>query len=269
MDTNISKVSQAFSAQAPEFDRLSAENGISLYLREVFREEVCQHLPPNAEILELNCGTGIDALYFAGKGHSVLATDNAPGMLAELDKKISRDGIGNITTARCSYHHLDKLNAGKFDHIISNFGGLNCTADIEDVLSQFSSLLKENGRVTLMIMPKICPWEIAMLLRGKFRTAFRRFGKSARAHIEGVHFDCYYYNPGTVIRKLKKDFTVQTLKGVCITVPPEFYTGFEERYPRLFAVLRKIDSKISGIFPFTHCCDHFMITLQKKQRHEG
>jgi len=106
--------------------------------------------------------------------------------------------------------------------------------------------------------------ELLMALKGKFRTAFRRLKKSAPAHIEGVHFSCYYYNPGYVIKALKKEFDVVTLKGVCITVPPEFYQGFVERYPQWFARLKKTDAAIGTHFPFNRCCDHYLITLQKK-----
>jgi ubiquinone/menaquinone biosynthesis C-methylase UbiE len=207
----------------------------------------------------------MDAVYFAEKGHTVLATDNAPGMLAQLDQKIQNTPLEeNIRTMHCSYHDIHTFAPEKFDHIISNFGGLNCTDNLRDVLKQFSPLLNDHGKVTLMVMPKVCPWELVMVFKGKFKTAFRRFKKHTPAHIEGVHFLCYYYNPGYIKTVLKKEFDVITLEGIFITVPPEFYQGFVERYPRLFSLLRKIDSALCRFFPFTYCCDHYMITLQKK-----
>lgn len=266
MENNSGHVSEAFSKQSPVFDQLNAENKLSVYLRSVYRQEVLQRLKPNGSVLELNCGTGLDAVYFAEKGYTILATDNAPGMLKQLDSKIIEKGLQKqIETLRCSFHDIDSIKNKKFDHIISNFGGLNCTDDLQDVLKKFSALLNDNGKVTLMIMPKVCPWELIMLFKGKFKTAFRRFKKNTPAHIEGVQFACYYYNPNYVSNALKKEFDVLTLKGVCITVPPEFYQGFVERYPKLFSFLSRIDKRISGIFPFTYCCDHYMITLQRKR----
>ena len=264
MEPNTKQVSEAFSKQSVVFDQLYKENKLSEYLRSKFREEVLSHLKPNSSILELNCGTGMDAIYFAEKGHTILATDNAPGMLVELNRKIQATVFEkNITTLRCSFHDIDTIKNKKFDHIISNFGGLNCTDNLKDVLQKFEPLLNNHGKVTLMIMPKVCPWEIIMLFKGKFKTAFRRFKKSTPAHIEGVNFFCYYYNPGYVKKVLKNDFKILSLNGVFITVPPEFYQNFVERYPKLFLILSKIDSKISKFFPFTHCCDHYLITLEK------
>lgn len=265
MDSNTQHVSEAFSNQSSIFDKLYRENKLSEYLREQFRSEVLSNLKPNSSILELNCGTGMDAMYFAEQGHSVLATDNAPGMLSKLDEKIKNSSLEDkIQTQRCSFHDIHTLNGKTFDHIISNFGGLNCTDNLKDVLLQFKPLLNDHGKITLMIMPKICPWELAMVFKGKFKTAFRRFKKNTPAHIEGVHFYCYYYNPSYVKRVLKGDFKLITLNGIFITVPPEFYQNFVERYPKLFSFLKILDSKICSLFPFTYCCDHYMITLEKQ-----
>lgn len=265
MTVNSQDVSEAFSKQAPVFDQLNAENKLSEYLRSVYRKELLIQLKPQSKILELNCGTGLDALFLAAQGHSILATDNAPGMLEQLDKKLVKTPLQNkVTTKQLSFHDIDTLQPKSFDHIISNFGGLNCSSDLQDVLKKMAPLLNANGKVTLMIMPKICPWELIMSLKGDFKTAFRRFKKNTPAHIEGTYFSCYYYNPSYVIKALEKEFKLLSLRGVFITVPPEFYQNFVERYPKLFAFLRKIDSVIGRFFPFNYCCDHFMITLQKK-----
>jgi ubiquinone/menaquinone biosynthesis C-methylase UbiE len=265
MDENIANVSEAFSKQAPVFDKLNAENKLSEYLRVVYRKEVISKLTPNSKLLELNCGTGLDALFFAAHGHHILATDNAPGMLKQVNQKIIDSNLSPfIQTKHCSFHDIHSIQEGPFDYILSNFGGLNCTENLQDVLKQMAPLLNKNGKITLMIMPKICPWELVMAFKGKFKTAFRRFKKNTPAHIEGTHFTCYYYNPSYVLKALKKDFRVVSLRGVFITVPPEFYQNFVERYPRLFSFLSKVDSAIDRFFPFTYCCDHFMITLEKK-----
>jgi ubiquinone/menaquinone biosynthesis C-methylase UbiE len=264
MSTNAQYVSKAFSKQSKVFDTLNRENKISEYLRNQFRQEVLSHLKPASEILELNCGTGLDAVFFAQHGHKILANDNAEGMLAQLKEKIAMNSFEKqIEIFDCSFHEIRKIENIKFDHIISNFGGLNCTGNLDEVLQQFSPLLKPGGKVTLMIMPKICPWELALVFKGKFKTAFRRMKKKALANVEGVQFYCYYYSPAYVQRVLKKDFSTVSLKGICVTVPPEFMKGFVEHRPRTFEKLKSIDNSIGGIFPFTYCCDHFLITLEK------
>jgi ubiquinone/menaquinone biosynthesis C-methylase UbiE len=265
MKHNEELVSAAFSAQSVIFDQLNIENKLTHHLRDIYRTEVDTQIKPGSNILELNCGTGIDSIYFAGKGHKILATDNAEGMLAQLQHKIEEQHLEEkITTQRCSFLALYELGDKRFDYIISNFGGLNCTDDLNKVLLQFNDHLNEHGKVTLVIMPKISPWELVMALKGNFKTAFRRFKKNTPAHVEGVHFSVYYYNPSYVIKTLKKDFKVLTVKGIYFAVPPEFYQNFVERYPKMYRFLKAVERRLGNWFPFTYCCDHYMITLQKK-----
>ncbi len=265
MDSNEINVDKAFSKQSLIFDELYNSNSLTAYYREIFRHEVDLNIAEKSSILEINCGTGIDALYFAGKGHKILATDLSTGMINELTNKIQDLKLGNnIESKVLSYHELYKLGDTKFDYIVSGFGGLNCTNKLNQVLSQFPSILNDKGKITLAIMPKICPWEILMLFKGKFKTAFRRFRKRTPAHIEGEHFYCYYYNPGYIIETLKKEFKLVSLKGVFITVPPDFIHNFIEKYPKLFLLFSRIDRRICTIFPFTQWCDYYIITLQKK-----
>jgi len=40
-----------------------------------------------SKILEVNCGTGVDAIWLADKGHEVLATDISPEMIERASSK--------------------------------------------------------------------------------------------------------------------------------------------------------------------------------------
>jgi ubiquinone/menaquinone biosynthesis C-methylase UbiE len=258
---NDSSVSEAFSKQSGIFDTLDESNKLSGHLRNIFRYEVLSNLKPESRILELNCGTGLDAMFFAEKGHDILATDNAPGMIERLNEKAGHSNL-KVRTSVLSYHDISQLKDQKFDHIVSNFGGLNCTNELGKVLEQLPGLLNPGGKITLVIMPRVCPWELVMAFKGDFKTAFRRFKNGTPAYVEGVKFLCYYYNPFYVKKYLSESMKMLSLQGIYITVPPEFFRGFVERYPRTYKFLSKIDRAISRTWPFNRTCDHFMITMQ-------
>lgn len=267
-DNNIHKstVSNAFSRQSEVFDKIYSENLLSEYMRKKFREELLKFARPESRILELNCGTGMDTIYLASKGFDIVATDNAPGMLAKISEKVKALNLEHkVHVVPCDFEQIGNLQQGTFDHIYSNFSGLNCTRNLADILQQLKPLLNPGGKVSLVLMPMVCPWELIMICKGMFRTAFRRFGKNgANARIENVHFRTWYYNPSYVKRVTREDYDVLSLKGICITVPPPFIENFVERYPKLFAMLERLDKKIEYHFPFTYCCDQYMITLQLK-----
>ncbi len=265
---NQLKASEAFSKQAPLFDELYGSDSVIAYKRKRVREHLLGFAKPKASMLELNCGTGEDALFFAKKGFTVHATDLSDGMLSILKQKVDAGGQGqNITTEICSFTELNNLNnKGPFDVVYSNFGGLNCTGELNKVLQQLPSLVKSSGTVSLVIISKFCLWEILLLFKGKFKTAFRRFfSKHGRkAHIEGTYFKCWYYSPSFVIRSLKNDFDVVAVEGLCTLVPPSYVEHFGEKYPRMFSLLKKLEDRWKTKWPWRFIGDYFIITLKKK-----
>lgn len=262
------KAATAFSRQAALFDALYSRNAIVQYKRERVREHVNQFLQQGSRMLELNAGTGEDAIYFAQHGHSVHATDLSTGMQERLIVKVKTTGLEEkITTEVCSFTQLDQLkNKGPYDHIFSNFAGLNCTNELDKVLRSFSPLLNKDGIITLVILPKFCLWETLLLFKGKFKTAFRRFfsAKGRKAHIEGTFFTCWYYNPSYIIKQSKNDFELLALEGLCTIVPPSYIEKFAEKYPKLFGYLKKTENKLKGYWPWRLMGDYYIITLRKR-----
>src|SRR5665213_3366057 len=189
MDLNEQRAAAAFTKQSRVFDSLFADNSIIQYKRKRVRDKLEEYLLPGSHILELNSGTGEDAIWLAEKGHRVHATDLSTGMQEVLRNKVALKGLENaISTECCSFTRLDTLeNKGPYDLIFSNFAGLNCTGELSGVLKGFDGLLNPGGLVVLVVMPKFCLWETLLLFRGKFRTAFRRpfSRKGAAARVEG------------------------------------------------------------------------------------
>jgi ubiquinone/menaquinone biosynthesis C-methylase UbiE len=263
------KVAAAFDKQAAIFDRIFSTNTIIEYKRKRVRDHVLQYLQPCSKILELNTGTGDDAIFFAKEGHFIHATDISSEMLKKLSQKVKENNFENkITYEQCSFTSLGNLNLnGKFDLIFSNFAGLNCTNELDKVLESFSSLLNKKGIVTLVILPKFCLWETMLMFKGKFKTAFRRFvsGQGTKANIEGDFIRCWYYNPSFIKKKLKDDFDVLRVEGLCTFVPPSYIENFVERHPKMFKFLKQAEMKLKNKWPWRSIGDYYIISLKKKK----
>jgi ubiquinone/menaquinone biosynthesis C-methylase UbiE len=261
------EVVTAFNKQSIVFDEIYSGNAIIQYKRKRVRDHVLKFLQPNSRILELNAGTGEDALYFAELGHSVHATDISSGMQEQLIKKVKERQLQDlITNEICSFTTLANLqNRGPYDLIFSNFAGLNCTGELDKVLGSFSSLLKDGGMVTLVILPKFCIWETLLLFKGKFKTAFRRFfsKNGRRAHIEGSYFRCWYYDPSFIKKNLEKDFEVESIEGLCTFVPPSYIENFAGKHPRLFQFLKNKEDKWKTKWPWKSTGDYYIMSLKK------
>lgn len=268
ININEQQAAAAFSSQSSVFDNTFSGNLIIQYKRQRVREHLMPHLTKEKNILELNSGTGEDAIWLAQQGHHVHATDISEGMQNMLQRKVKDASLEkNITHELCSFTQLRNLKQkGPYDIIFSNFAGLNCTNELDKVLQSFSSLLKPGGIVTLVLLPKFCLWEFLLLLKGKFRTAFRRFSgsKGSKAYVEGVQFRCWYYNPSYIIRHLKDDFVLLKTEGLCTIVPPSYIENFAERHSKKFNWLQKKENKLRSKWPWKLIGDYYIISLQKK-----
>jgi ubiquinone/menaquinone biosynthesis C-methylase UbiE len=261
-------VEEAFSRQSEVFDQLYAENTIVSYKRQRVRKHVLQYLRKSGNILELNSGTGEDALFFAKMGHQVHATDLSEGMQQRLMEKVALNRLGHmVSNELCSFTELNQLgDKGPYDHIFSNFAGLNCTSELDKVLSSLSPLLKPAGVVTMVILPPFCLWEVLLLFKGKFRTAFRRFfSKNGRkAHVKGTYFSCWYYQPSYVINHMKDSYDLLSVEGLCTLVPPSYIEHFAEKHPAAYRFLKKAEDRLRYSWPWKYIGDYYIISFIKK-----
>jgi ubiquinone/menaquinone biosynthesis C-methylase UbiE len=261
---------EAFSKQSVIFDDIYSGNTIVNYKRDRVRQHVLKYIKAGGKILELNAGTGDDALFFAQQGFMVHATDISAGMQQQLKQKMKRNDVRHkVTQEICSYTHLSDLqNKGPFDHIFSNFAGLNCTGELDKVLASFNDLLNPGGVATLVILPKFCLWETLLVFKGKFKTAFRRwFSKNGvKAHLEGTYFKCYYYDPSYVANQLKDQFDLLSIEGLCTIVPPSYIGHFAERYLLTYRKLCQLEERVRFSRPWRSIGDYYIISMRKKAK---
>lgn len=259
------KAALAFGEQAAVFDSIYSNDPAIAYKRKRVREHLLSRLHPSSWILELNCGTGEDARFLAEKGFRVHATDVSENMMVVAKEKLAVNGLcDRVSFEKCSFNKLEELmTKGPFDHIFSNFGGLNCTTRLDLVLESFEGLLKKDGQVTLVIISKFSIWETLLFFIGKWKTAFRRFRKKGSlARVEGHEFHCTYYAP-SYVKKHLKNFTITGIEGLCIFVPPSYIQHFSIKYPLMNRFLSFLESLLKCHWPWNRWGDYFIITAIK------
>lgn len=256
-------INLGFSSIYEEYETLSKENYCDIFRRNTIRKHVESFLNPKDSILEINAGSGIDAVYFSKKGFPVLATDIADSSETYINNKIKAEGLKNLEFQKCSFSDLKAIQNRKFNHIFSNYGGLNCTNDLETVFSQFETLLNPKGYVSLVIMPKYYPWEMATFLKGN-KNAFRRWKKTGvLANVNNHLIPTYYYSPKQIIKAMGNDFNVVSINNIGTFYPSLHYSSFQ-KYPKTMRFLMRFDSWINRISIMPKGIgDYFIITFQK------
>ena len=260
-------VNIAFNAQSQKFDEITTSNPMEVLFRGIVRKHVAQFVREGQFMLELNCGTGLDALYFAELGLHVHATDNADGMLEQLAEKIKRTSAGEkISYQKCSFNNLELINSDrKFDHVFSNFGGLNCAENIEETIKQLDAHVNHMGSVHFVMIAPICLWEIAAVFKGRFIYAFRRFSKRGfKSKVEGHYFTTYYYSFSSVKKYFGNAYEVLQLRSLGCFLPPTYKEQFPAKRPALFKFLKILELKFNSYWPFNRIGDLYIVSLKKK-----
>jgi len=257
-------LAEAFSLTAEKYDRFAQDHPNLARMRGKVYAHLTRWLPPGAHILELNAGTGTDAVYLAQQGFRVHATDIAPGMLGRLQKKVAELGLEELVSCeRHSFTELDRVKGGPFDAVFSNLGGLNCIPDLRLVARHLPCVLRPGGLVTWVIMPPVCPWELALAFSGDFRLAFRRLRPGGtRAHLEGKYFMVYYYTPGQVREALGSEFELLDVEGLSIFAPPAESKNLARRHRRLYKLLCALDERLARAPLLRGMGDFFIISMR-------
>lgn len=264
MENKFDTIAEAFSRTAEKYDSFANDHPNQTRMRNKVYAHIERHLPVGSRILELNAGTGTDAVELAQRGYRIHATDIAPGMLERLQEKVETlDLSKSITYQPCSFTELDKVDGAPFDAVFSDLGGLNCIPDLSPVIAQLPRLLRPGGLVTWVLMPPFCLWEMAEILRGHPRLAFRRFARQGtRAHLEGLHFTVYYFTPGKVLKWFGEKYECLAIEGLSVITPTAESKNFAKRYTRLYKVLSWLDDRLSTRRPWRGWGDFFIITMR-------
>ena len=259
-------IDSAFSKKATVYDSYGMSNEIIKHNRDIIRGIVLKNLPDNGKILELNGGTGSDALFFVNNGFYVHLIDISEGMIQKSKSKLSTQEIEKrFKIERKSFENLNDLPRNTFDYIFSNFGGLNCTPNVKKVIQQFPLVLKDQAFITLVIMPPICPWELLNIFWNP-KMALRRlpslFGSPIKANVSGTQFLTYYYSVNKIKKLFDSRYKIISLQSISLFSPPSFLDYFPIKYPKLFKKLLQLDNRFSKYYPFNFLGDFFVLTLQ-------
>ncbi|MBT8381678.1 MAG: class I SAM-dependent methyltransferase [Ignavibacteria bacterium] len=265
-------MNSAFDSIAENYDATFTQTKIGKAQREIvwgYLESVLID-KDNLKILELNCGTGEDAVWFSKKGHTVLATDVSDNMLRVTEIKARKNNLNDkIETKAIDLSKINEVNIDeKFDLIFSNFGGINCLTfeELFKLPNSLSRLVKPGGRLIMVIMPTFCWWEMFYFsLKLNLKNAFRRSStKSVKVKLNGEEILTEYYTPILINKVFGKEFKRVGLKPVGFFIPPSYLKKFFSQKHKTFNFIKKLELFVTNWSLLSNYSDHYLIDFVKK-----
>jgi SAM-dependent methyltransferase len=220
------------------------------------------------EILELNVGSGDDALLFGEQDFNIVATD-----ISEVTHKITTQKSsplafqGSITS---QYLDLDGINETafhkKFDLVFSNFGGINSMSpEVAGKLFQkMPDILRPGGRFVSLAMSRFCLWEsLYFLHKMDFKKIFRRWTKNeVKGYLTNQPCKTWFYSPAQVKAWSKGKFKVNRVMPIGFALPPLSLEGLFTSRKKLLLRLNAIEKKLNDFSLCSSLADNFLIDLQ-------
>ena len=257
-------VAAPFDGLAADYDRSFTASAVGERLRAAVWRRVDATFQPGERILELNCGTGEDAVHLGRRGVHVLATDSSVRMLETTRAKVERAGqAGMVEVAALAIEDLPAAELGTIDGVLSNFGGLNCVHDLPGVAQGLAAMLRPGARALLCIMGPVVPWEWAWyLVHGQPRKALRRLRRGG-AHWRGLTIR--YPSIGVVRRAFAPHFRQRRVSAIGALLPPTYTDDWAARHPQLLAALDRWERSVETIPPLPWMADHYLIELERNR----
>jgi ubiquinone/menaquinone biosynthesis C-methylase UbiE len=251
-----------FDAMAGVYDKEFTATLIGTMMRSAVWARCAARFSPGSRLLEMNCGTGEDALWLANCGMEVLATDISPAMLEVARNKSTASPMGASVRFQClSWQDLPSLHEAPFDGALSNFGGLNCVDDLRSAASSLARTLRPGAVAILCVMGPIVPWEwFWYLSRGEPAKAFRRLRKSGTLW-SGITIR--YPSISQTRRAFAPEFRMLRASALGTLLPPPYTEKRLIRYPRTIATLNRIERRLEACWPLPLLADHYVLECQR------
>lgn len=256
----------AFDTIAESYDSIFTSTIIGRSQRSVVWAKAAEVFRAGDRVLELNCGTGEDALFLARRGVSVTACDASQGMIAHARARVDNEfPSAPIALHPLSTEQLGQLDSDElFDGVFSNFSGLNCVEDFPHAGRLISSRLKSGAQVLLCLSTRFCLWEILYYsFRANRHKAFRRCSGVTAANLSEYSFPVYYPTLRSLLQSLRPAFRLISVTGIGVTVPPSYMEDWARKNQGLMRFCETADRIVCRWPGLRVLGDHMLLHLER------
>ncbi|MFT6844175.1 MAG: ubiquinone/menaquinone biosynthesis C-methylase UbiE [Flavobacteriales bacterium] len=221
---------------------------------------------PKVKVLELNAGTGEDAVFMLEQGCEVVVTDVSEGMLQVAKHKIGDNSKAQFLTV--DFSQPETLPAEAFDVVFSNFGGLNCLSatQLTNLSAPLANRLVAGGRLIVVLMTNNCLWEKAyFLLKGKWQKLNQRLTKEPLLiTVDGTVVPTYFYSTNQIKQFFESHFHCVKVKPIGLLTPPSYLNKLMVKLGVLGKLMLLLDVYLTRLSWFANSADHVYLEFEKK-----
>jgi ubiquinone/menaquinone biosynthesis C-methylase UbiE len=258
----------AFDSIAEQYDDVFTRSLIGRAQRDAVWDVLRQTFSMGERVLELNCGTGEDALFLSRMGVSVVACDASERMIDVAARRMAIMSVGApVQLEALPTERIGELvDRGPFDGALSNFSGLNCVADLSDTAQQLARIVRAGARMVLVLSTRFCLWEsMWYLAQAEPARAVRRWKGHVTASLGEATVEVRSPTMRDINRMFRPFFTLRSRKGIGVTVPPSYVEHLASKHPGVLKKLQVVDHAIASLPGCRSIGDHVLLVLERTE----
>jgi len=245
MVSNESALRTAFDCAANAIDAIAINNPVNAWMRNECRRELLALYPEKSTLIEIGCGTGVDAVFLAERGHRIAATDISDRMVERARERIAAADLGGrvlVFRGRLDQvaSELERSEWSPFDGAYANFS-LAYEDSLRGVARIVHRLVKPSGCFLFTVPNRLCISEPAVAL---FRLRIARLGDRLR-----------------VRRSLRDLFRIEASLGLPVFMPPPAL--YRPSFEALRANLESFDNGLARRLPWRLLGDTTLFKTRK------
>ncbi len=254
----------AFGAMAERYDAVFTDSAIGRAQRNAVWSELYREFHAGDRVLEINCGTGEDALMLARRGVSVDAYDVAAGMIEVARRRALVQAVSERVSFRVlAAEDLDEIRE-RYDGAFSNFGGLNCVPHLNRVACELARVVRPGGSLVVCLAGRFCAWELAWYVAScDFTRATRRWRGSAEASLGTARVPVYYPTAKALAKAFSPWFRLVRRRGIGVIVPPSYAQASVFGTRAFVALAEKLDCLFGRVAGTRAVADHALFVLRR------
>ncbi|MGI0092174.1 MAG: methyltransferase domain-containing protein [Nitrososphaerales archaeon] len=266
-----SAVSEAFDSASEEYDFTISQNFINVWIRERSIKELLSLSKPEDVLLEIGCGTGVEAIRISKHVSAVVATDISRRMISFLERKIGfRKLAGKVKVVRLGASEIaraaDYLPKGKTRLAYSFNGALNCEIKIREFPFELAKIIQPGGFFICSIRNTLCLSEVvAHALAFQFSRMAPRKKQPIMVSVGGLDIPSYYYPPKRFARMFEPHFTLEKMIGLPAILPPAYLSNLYVRARKVLSLAERAEVALASFYPLNRLGDQTLLIFKRKK----
>jgi Fe-coproporphyrin III synthase len=265
-----SSPTSGFDRHASTYAEVWGEDPVARAMRRAVWRLIDALVAPDARVLDVGCGIGLDASWLLDGGRAVTCADASRGMVEAArarDPRLSPvlSSVQDLAAALGGPPGKGDVNSSAgFDAALLDFGVVNCLdpAGARAALAALALQLRPGGLLFLVSMPRLAPtWVAGRLARGDLRGALGRLRAQVAIPVEGEALWTHYWSAEALRRVARPWFRPVAQEGLGFLLPPPGSATAPTRVARLDA----LEAPLRRLPGLRSLGDHVALVLQRVQ----